>query len=74
MEEPAPRMFWPREIWGKHARSLAEFKAPANRPAASGRHLSNGARSCAKRLRSAAARRQARLLAGHAVRRATPRS
>ena len=34
MEEPAPRMFWPREIWGKYAASLDEFKAPANRTAA----------------------------------------
>jgi farnesyl-diphosphate farnesyltransferase len=34
MEEPAPRMFWPREIWGKYAKSLDEFKDPANRGAA----------------------------------------
>eukprot|EP00271_Cylindrocystis_brebissonii_P011780 TRINITY_DN29726_c0_g1_i1.p1 TRINITY_DN29726_c0_g1~~TRINITY_DN29726_c0_g1_i1.p1 ORF type:complete len:460 (+),score=69.07 TRINITY_DN29726_c0_g1_i1:175-1554(+) len=27
-EEPAPRMFWPREIWGKHAKELADFKQP----------------------------------------------
>jgi farnesyl-diphosphate farnesyltransferase len=26
VEEPAPRMFWPREIWGKHATQLADFK------------------------------------------------
>ncbi len=26
LEEPAPRMFWPREIWGSHAQELAEFK------------------------------------------------
>ena len=26
VEEPAPRMFWPREIWGKHAKQLADFK------------------------------------------------
>ncbi|GBF87650.1 squalene synthase [Raphidocelis subcapitata] len=34
MEEPAPRMFWPREIWGLYAPSLDAFKDPANRPAA----------------------------------------
>lgn len=34
MEEPAPRMFWPRQIWGKYADSLAAFKDPANRTAA----------------------------------------
>ena len=34
MEEPAPRMFWPREVWGKHAKSLDEFKEPENREAA----------------------------------------
>lgn len=28
LEEPAPRMFWPREIWGKHADELAAFKVP----------------------------------------------
>ena len=33
-EEPAPRMFWPREIWGRFASSLDEFKDPAHRPAA----------------------------------------
>jgi Squalene/phytoene synthase len=26
VEEPAPRMFWPREVWGKHADRLADFK------------------------------------------------
>ena len=26
MEEPAPRMFWPREIWGEYGRTLADFK------------------------------------------------
>lgn len=26
VEEPAPRMFWPREVWGKHADQLADFK------------------------------------------------
>jgi len=31
MEEPAPRMFWPREIWGKYAEKLDEFKEPENR-------------------------------------------
>jgi farnesyl-diphosphate farnesyltransferase len=25
-EEPAPRMFWPKEIWGGYARRLADFK------------------------------------------------
>lgn len=34
LEEPAPRMFWPREIWGNYADDLAAFKDPANRPAA----------------------------------------
>ncbi|KIZ04121.1 farnesyl-diphosphatefarnesyltransferase [Monoraphidium neglectum] len=33
-EEPAPRMFWPREVWGRYASSLDEFKDPANRTAA----------------------------------------
>lgn len=27
-EEPAPRMFWPKEIWGNYARRLEEFKQP----------------------------------------------
>eukprot|EP00270_Netrium_digitus_P002873 TRINITY_DN13246_c0_g1_i5.p1 TRINITY_DN13246_c0_g1~~TRINITY_DN13246_c0_g1_i5.p1 ORF type:complete len:405 (+),score=80.85 TRINITY_DN13246_c0_g1_i5:168-1382(+) len=27
-EEPAPRMFWPREIWGKHAENLEDFRRP----------------------------------------------
>jgi farnesyl-diphosphate farnesyltransferase len=31
MEEPAPRMFWPREIWGRYAGELADFKALKNR-------------------------------------------
>ena len=31
LEEPAPRMFWPREIWGRYAKSLDAFKDPANR-------------------------------------------
>lgn len=29
-EEPAPRMFWPKKIWGKYANNLDEFKSPAN--------------------------------------------
>lgn len=31
MEEPAPRMFWPREIWGRYAGELDAFKDPKNR-------------------------------------------
>jgi farnesyl-diphosphate farnesyltransferase len=31
LEEPAPRMFWPREIWGRYATQLADFKSPDNR-------------------------------------------
>lgn len=31
MEEPAPRMFWPREIWGLYAKELGEFKLGCNR-------------------------------------------
>ena len=27
-------MFWPRDIWGKYAPALADFKEPANRGAA----------------------------------------
>ncbi|KAL6770753.1 SQS1 [Auxenochlorella protothecoides x Auxenochlorella symbiontica] len=34
MEEPAPRMFWPKEIWGKHGDSLEDFKDPENAEAA----------------------------------------
>ncbi len=34
LEEPAPRMFWPREIWGRYADTLAAFKEPGNRKAA----------------------------------------
>ena len=30
-ELPAPRMFWPREIWGEYAEELDEFKDPENR-------------------------------------------
>lgn len=26
-EEPAPRMFWPKEIWGQYVRRLADLKA-----------------------------------------------
>ncbi|KAK9789390.1 hypothetical protein WJX73_009521 [Symbiochloris irregularis] len=33
-EEPAPRMFWPKEIWGKYGRVLEDFKDPANSAAA----------------------------------------
>lgn len=31
MEEPAPRMFWPKEIWGQYAEKLEDFKDPSNR-------------------------------------------
>lgn len=31
LEEPAPRMFWPKEIWGQYADDLAAFKEPRNR-------------------------------------------
>lgn len=36
MEEPAPRMFWPREIWGRYGRQLSDFKetSPLERKAA----------------------------------------
>ncbi|WIA33097.1 hypothetical protein OEZ86_006251 [Tetradesmus obliquus] len=30
-EEPAPRMFWPHEIWGQYGDSLEDFKQPGNR-------------------------------------------
>lgn len=30
VEEPAPRMFWPKEIWGKYAKRLDEFKDEEN--------------------------------------------
>ena len=33
-EVPAPRMWWPHEIWGKYATRLAEFKQPAHTAAA----------------------------------------
>ena len=35
MEEPAPRMFWPREIWGQYTDKLADFTDPAYRCGAS---------------------------------------
>lgn len=28
------RMFWPRDVWGRHASSLEDFKAPEHAPAA----------------------------------------
>lgn len=34
MEEPAPRMFWPKEVWGRYAETLDDFKSPQNRTAA----------------------------------------
>lgn len=34
MEEPAPRMFWPKAIWGKYASALEDFKDPLNRESA----------------------------------------
>lgn len=34
MEEPAPRMFWPKAIWGKYGDSLEDFKDIENREAA----------------------------------------
>lgn len=33
-EEPAPRMFWPKEIWGQYAKKLADLKEPENAQAA----------------------------------------
>ena len=30
VEEPAPRMFWPKEIWGNYAERLDEFKEAEN--------------------------------------------
>ncbi|KAK9826814.1 hypothetical protein WJX81_003825 [Elliptochloris bilobata] len=30
-EEPAPRMFWPREVWGRYTERLDAFKQPAQR-------------------------------------------
>lgn len=29
-EEPAPRMFWPKEIWGQYARRLVDLKSKRN--------------------------------------------
>ena len=34
MEEPAPRMFWPKAIWGKYASQLEDFKEPSERESA----------------------------------------
>jgi farnesyl-diphosphate farnesyltransferase len=34
MEEPAPRMFWPKAIWGKYGKTLEDFKEASNREAA----------------------------------------
>jgi farnesyl-diphosphate farnesyltransferase len=34
MEEPAPRMFWPQQVWARYAGELADFKEPSNRTAA----------------------------------------
>lgn len=34
MEEPAPRMFWPKCIWSKHGKTLDAFAKPENRAAA----------------------------------------
>mmetsp|Transcript_20164 Transcript_20164/g.36231 ORF Transcript_20164/g.36231 Transcript_20164/m.36231 type:complete len:519 (-) Transcript_20164:72-1628(-) len=31
LEEPAPRMFWPRDVWSRYASTLDEFKAPSHR-------------------------------------------
>lgn len=31
MEEPAPRMFWPKDIWSLYAKQLEDFKDPQNR-------------------------------------------
>ena len=33
-EEPRPRMWWPREIWGRYASSLADLKQPEHAAAA----------------------------------------
>ena len=33
-EEPAPRMFWPKEIWGNYGDTLESFKKEENRDAA----------------------------------------
>ena len=34
MEEPAPRMFWPKAIWGKYGKTLEDFKDSENRASA----------------------------------------
>jgi farnesyl-diphosphate farnesyltransferase len=34
VEEPAPRMFWPKCVWSKYGDSLDVFKEPENREAA----------------------------------------
>ena len=31
-EEPAPRMFWPKEIWGEYAEKLEAFKDEVGTP------------------------------------------
>lgn len=33
-EEPRPRMWWPKDIWGKYAGSLEEFQQPEHAAAA----------------------------------------
>lgn len=33
-EEPAPRMFWPRDVWGRYASELEDLKKPDSRPQA----------------------------------------
>jgi hypothetical protein len=33
-ELPAPRMFWPRDVWGRYASHLEDFKEPGARTAA----------------------------------------
>ena len=34
MEEPAPRMFWPKAIWGQYGKTLEDFKEASNRKGA----------------------------------------
>ncbi|GAX82208.1 hypothetical protein CEUSTIGMA_g9636.t1 [Chlamydomonas eustigma] len=34
IEEPAPRMFWPKAIWGQYGKSLEDFKESSNREGA----------------------------------------
>ncbi|KAL6758365.1 farnesyl-diphosphate farnesyltransferase [Haematococcus lacustris] len=34
LEEPAPRMFWPRAVWSRYAAKLSDLKEPGNRQAA----------------------------------------